>query len=203
MSVVLFVARGCWCGLFQLSLGLGVWVATHPCLNTWKNHTQPKGEKGDDHGGTPWGEGKGGNRPEVQSHSPQAQPGDQDDTPGVGATGITRGRRADPGSGSPRRATLTQPYPSSSTQQSSNWSSSITVWFGDATKKDKIRLRQTKCFKLFTLPELRQGHTKSSWTRHILVSIYSSFFPQVGTIKQCKLKPANITTASSLLPSTS
>ncbi|XP_061621135.1 uncharacterized protein LOC133473493 isoform X2 [Phyllopteryx taeniolatus] len=114
MSVVLFVARGCWCGLFQLSLGLGVWVATHPCLNTWKNHTQPKGEKGDDHGGTPWGEGKGGNRPEVQSHSPQAQPGDQDDTPGVGATGITRGRRADPGSGSPRRATLTQPYPTDS-----------------------------------------------------------------------------------------
>ncbi|XP_061625292.1 uncharacterized protein LOC133475891 [Phyllopteryx taeniolatus] len=93
--------------------------------------------------------------------------------------------------------------------------SSITVRFGAAPKKDRLRLQRTiktaerivgtpyPPLRTCRLPELRQERAKSSRTLRIPVTGSSGSFPQVGATDQCKLELADIPTASSLLQSTS
>ena len=85
---------------------------------------------------------------------------------------------------------------------------SITVWFGSATKRDRARLQRTMGLQRgsleLTFPPSRtctgsgsgKGQQKSLQTPHILVTNCSTSFRLVGDTGHCSPKPADTETAS-------
>src|SRR4029434_6532314 len=84
---------------------------------------------------------------------------------------------------------------------------SITVWFGSATKLDRKRLQRTvrsaTCppSRTCTPPESGNEQGKSLQTHHTLDITCSNFSPLVGTTEHCTTKSPDTKTVSSPSPS--